>query len=205
MERANAEMPPFPEVTQPGRRPHRVLLLGAGLGPPRDAVRDVGRRARVDRRVRRALPRGRRRRRRSGCSTTSSGRSRRCRRADLVSLHRPTDRPAGRSRASERHVRCFDRHRTRVRVSAANLWGALCRRCGRAPVGALRMRCGRVPVGALRMRCGRVPVGALRMRVAGYLWARCADAVAEHLRAPCAARLAGQRRRALSRRCVRYL
>ena len=46
-----------PGGDQPGRRPHRVLLLDAGLGPPGDRSRDVGRRPRVQRRVRRALPR----------------------------------------------------------------------------------------------------------------------------------------------------
>ena len=59
MDRANAEMPPFPEVTQPRRGPHRVLLLDARIGPSRDRERHVGRRPRVQRRVRRALPRGR--------------------------------------------------------------------------------------------------------------------------------------------------
>ena len=67
---------------EPGAGPHRVLLLDAGLGPSRDPLGHVGRRARGLGRVRRALPRGRRSRRRSGCSTTSSGRSRRCRRAE---------------------------------------------------------------------------------------------------------------------------
>ena len=59
MDRANAEMPPFPEVTSPAAGPHRLLLLGARLGPSRDAIGHVGRRARGDGRVRRALPRGR--------------------------------------------------------------------------------------------------------------------------------------------------
>ena len=44
MDAANAEMPPFPEVTNAAAGPHRVLLLGAGLGLPRDAVRHLGRR-----------------------------------------------------------------------------------------------------------------------------------------------------------------
>ena len=59
LDAANAEMPPFPEVTNPAAGPHGVLLLGPGLRPPGDAVRHVGRRPRVDGRVRRALPRGR--------------------------------------------------------------------------------------------------------------------------------------------------
>ena len=50
-----------PRGDQPGRRAHGVLLLDAGLGPSGDAIRDVGRRARVVGRVRRALPRGRHR------------------------------------------------------------------------------------------------------------------------------------------------
>ena len=48
MDAANAEMPPFPEVAAGGcRGPHRFLLLGAGLGPPRDALGHLGRRPRV--------------------------------------------------------------------------------------------------------------------------------------------------------------
>ena len=43
LDAANAELPPFPEVTNSAAGPHGVLLLGAGLGPPRVAVRDVGR------------------------------------------------------------------------------------------------------------------------------------------------------------------
>ena len=37
-----------PRGRQRGRRAHRVLLLGAGLGPPRDPIGDVGRCARGD-------------------------------------------------------------------------------------------------------------------------------------------------------------
>ena len=37
-----------PRGHEPGAGPHGVLLLGAGLGPPRDALGHVGRRARVD-------------------------------------------------------------------------------------------------------------------------------------------------------------
>ena len=38
-----------PRGHEPGAGPHRLLLLGAGFGPPRDAVGDLGRRPRVDR------------------------------------------------------------------------------------------------------------------------------------------------------------
>ena len=79
MERANAEFPPFPEFTEHGRRAHRVLLLAPGLGLLGDGVRDVGRRPRVDGGIRRALPRRSWSRRRSACSTTSRGPTRRCR------------------------------------------------------------------------------------------------------------------------------
>ncbi len=48
-----------PRGRQRARRAHRVLLLGTGLGPSRDPVGDVGRCARGDGRVRRALPGGR--------------------------------------------------------------------------------------------------------------------------------------------------
>ena len=56
---ANAEMPPFPEVTSPAPVHTAFFFSAPGLGPPRHPLGDVGRRARVDRRVRRALPRGR--------------------------------------------------------------------------------------------------------------------------------------------------
>ena len=82
LERANAEMPPFPEVTQPGAGPHRVLLLGARVGPPRDPLGHVGRRARVDGRSSASATSPWSPRRRSGCSTTSSGRSPPCRLAE---------------------------------------------------------------------------------------------------------------------------
>ena len=63
------------------RRPpvHTAFFFSSpGLGLPRDTLRHVGRRARGDGRVRRALPVGRQPRPRSGCSTTSSAPSRRC-------------------------------------------------------------------------------------------------------------------------------
>ena len=56
MERANAEFPPFPEVTSPARRAHGLLLLVAGLGHRATPLGHLGRRPRVERRVRRALP-----------------------------------------------------------------------------------------------------------------------------------------------------
>ena len=52
LEAANHEMPPFPEVTNAAPGPHGVLLLVAGLGLPRHAVRDLGRPAPELRRVR---------------------------------------------------------------------------------------------------------------------------------------------------------
>ena len=61
LDRANAEMPPFPEVDESGARPYRLLLLGARIRVSRHAVGDVGRRPRGDGRVRRALPRRRHR------------------------------------------------------------------------------------------------------------------------------------------------
>ena len=86
IDNANAEMPPFPEVTNTAARAHRVLLLEPGLGLPRDQVGLVGRRARRDGRVRRALPVGHDRVDRCGCSTTSSARSRQCPRASYQRL-----------------------------------------------------------------------------------------------------------------------
>ena len=78
-----------PRRRQRRRRPHRVLLLGARVRPRGERVGHVGRRARVERRVRRALPRGRHRARRGGCSTTSSARSRRCPAAEAALESRP--------------------------------------------------------------------------------------------------------------------
>ena len=148
MDDANREFPPFPE-SRTGRRPHRVLLLVAGLGLPRDAVRDLGRRPRVLGRVRRALPRGRHRTRRSASSTTSSAPTRRCRGADPSRQRRRPDTPsAPRSPSSVRlagrvHCRaavsCFDRRRTRGLGPAANLRAACAPRC--LSVRQLSSRC----------------------------------------------------------------
>ena len=116
MDAANAEMPPFPEVTSPAARPHRVLLLVAGLGPPRDAIGDVGRRARGDGRVRRALPRGRdrgddpdARRHRAdvrGDADRAEPRAAACRRASATQVRRRrTITRAGRGRRRARRAR----------------------------------------------------------------------------------------------------
>ncbi len=93
MERANVEFPPFPEVTN-AAAVHTAFFFSAPgsvyrathsgtWGDAREATPEFGERY-LD---------GRRPRRRSGCSTTSSGRSPRCRRAELESrTSRPADR-----------------------------------------------------------------------------------------------------------------
>ena len=48
LDRANAEMPPFPEVTSPAPVHTAFFFSAPGLGPPRDAVGHVGRRPRGD-------------------------------------------------------------------------------------------------------------------------------------------------------------
>ena len=48
MDDANAEMPPFPEVTSPAAVHTAFFFSTPGLGPPGDAFGDVGRRPRVD-------------------------------------------------------------------------------------------------------------------------------------------------------------
>ena len=55
--RANAEMPPFPEVTSPAAVHTAFFFSTPGLGPPRDQSGTWGDARESQRRVRRALPR----------------------------------------------------------------------------------------------------------------------------------------------------
>ena len=101
-------VPAVPRGHQPRAGAHRVLLLLAGLGPSRHADRGRGamRRRRPPSSASATWPSWRRRR--SGCWTTSSARSRRCRRADPAARRRgcgfsrqgrrqPNRRPAARA------------------------------------------------------------------------------------------------------------
>ena len=59
LDAANAEMPPFPDVTNAAAVHTAFFFSAPGLRPRGEHVGHVGRRARVERRVRRGVPRGR--------------------------------------------------------------------------------------------------------------------------------------------------
>ena len=94
LDAANAEMPPFPDVANAGRRPHRVLLLVARVRPRGERARARGA-TRASRAPSTASATSRSSPgRRGGCSTTSSGRSRRCPAADGARARSATSAPA---------------------------------------------------------------------------------------------------------------